>query len=92
MTDRSVEDELTPAWWHSHGYIAGRELDAGLWMVVAPMLYTYRVMVATPEAPTGEFYCYTDLKLAAKAFMEWDGGSMNPIEGWTRYHRSDDVL
>lgn len=77
-------------WWRAHGYLAGRRLAApGLWLIVAPMVTTYRVMVATEQAPTGEFYCYREFGRAIDAFHAWDGGTTNPIDGWTKHHRSD---
>lgn len=80
-----------PEWWEDVGYLAGRELTgqwagSGVWVILARMMFTHRVMLATPSFPLGEHYCYEDPALARTAFDAWDGGPDNPVKGWTKYH------
>lgn len=81
MTD---ETTLAP-WWEAHGYLRGREIGGGIWICLARMLFTYRVMLCTPLGVI-EFYCYEDPALAEVAYAVWDGGKENPVFGWTRHH------
>ena len=73
-------------WWQKHGYLAGRPLEADFWLCVAPMLFTFRVMLCTEDAAGLAFYCYTHLDDAMRCFDTWDGKGPNPVEGWTRAH------
>ena len=81
MTDR--------AWWEEQGYLYGRCLDpeADLWVCVAPMIYSARLMLCTP-APFGgvlEYYCYPweVSEVALGAARVWDGRSAPPA-GWVK--------
>ncbi len=76
---------LTEDWWRQHGYLAGRQIGEDLWLCVAPMLFTFRVMLCS-EGYVHSFFCYEDLGLALAAFELWDGVGSNPIEGWTKHH------
>lgn len=76
---------MTVEWWKGHGYLAGRLIDGGMWIVVMPMIYTFRVAVCD-EGSIYEFYCYPEREQAMKAYGEWDGRSA-PLPGWTRHHR-----
>ena len=73
------------AWWHEHGYLAGRHLEDDLWLCVGRMIFTWRVMLCTTEMAL-EFYCYEDLTQAMQAYEQWDGRGENPVPGWTRHH------
>lgn len=82
-----------PPWWHTHGYLAGRQLcppdalNVELWLCVAPMLYTYRVMVCDPGSVYA-FVCYPrtlGLDHALRAWQAWDGCS-DPPPGYSRWH------
>lgn len=75
-------------WWQKQGYLAGKEIGEGLWIVLAEQLFTYRVMICDPETSSMEFYCYPKdkgLSYALLAFTLWDGTN-TPPEGWTRHH------
>lgn len=74
-------------WWKAHGYLAGRPLGGGMWMCVAPMIFTFRVMVCDPTFAR-EFYCYHQLEDALACFEQWDGVNDNPVPGWSKYHGS----
>jgi hypothetical protein len=76
----------TEPWWEKEGYLAGRPLEGDLWLVVAPMIYTYRVMVCSRIYAGMEFYCYQELHLAMLCFDKWEGKGENPVEGWTKHH------
>jgi len=77
----------TTTWWQQEHYLAGRPLESDFWLVVMPMIYTYRVALCEP--PPGmvhEFYCYRSLHRAMLCFDTWDGGKENPVRDWTRHH------
>lgn len=78
--------ETPDEWWMSHGYHAGKEIGDGLWICLAPMIFTYRLMVCDPTS-VYNFYCYPreDFAYAMRAWDEWDGKS-DPLPGWTRRH------
>jgi hypothetical protein len=73
-------------WWEQHGYYAGRELDDGLWLCAAPMLFTTRLMICTPDS-VHEFWCYPDRATALAAFEVFDGHG-DPLDGWVKHHPS----
>jgi len=79
---------VSQAWWEEQGYLDGRPLEAGLWLCLTEMLFTYRVMVCTPPPWGGvqSFYCYRSLDDARRCFDAWDGVGVNPVPGWTRVH------
>lgn len=83
----SREPETTPEWWEKHNYLAGKEIGEGSWLCLAPMIYTFRVMVCDPWGAM-EFYCYDNLIDAAAAFHMWDGQGEIPMPGWTKHHGS----
>ena len=71
-------------WWAGQGYIYGRDIGDGLWICVAPMLFTFRLMLCT----TGyvlDFYCYERMTAALDAASDWDGRS-EPAAGWLKAH------
>lgn len=73
-------------WWEKHGYLAGKPIQDGLWICLAPMIFTIRLMICD-EGSVYDFYCYpqSNLGLAFAAFDEWDGKG-KPIDGWLREH------
>ena len=83
MANETTEVE----WWQAHGYLAARELEGGLSVCLARMVYTYRVMVCD-EGGVYQFCCYPleDISTAIVAWSIWDGTS-EPVEGYTRWHR-----
>lgn len=78
----TTEDEV---WWKKHNYLDGKEIGGGLWICLAPQIYTHRVMVCDPWGAM-EFYCYEDPTLARAAFDAWDGSGECPVPGWSRHH------
>lgn len=79
-------------WWEECGYIAGACVneETDTWVCVAPMLFTYRLMICTP-APLGgvqEFWCYEQAADALKAFDAFveAGAKGDPLPGWTKHH------
>lgn len=36
-------------WWRREGYLRGKELGGGLWLCLAPMITTLRIMVCTKD-------------------------------------------
>lgn len=85
--DRVTEPEVL--WWQRMGYLAGKEIGDGLWVCLAPMIYTWRLMVCT-EVEVMEFWCYPskDLARAIDAFTAFDGHG-DPLAGWVRHHPSE---
>lgn len=81
-----MNDELT--WWQRHGYIAGKHLEHGVWIVLMPMITTYRLAVCT-ESSVLDFFCYpygtTTRDQAMAAFDAWDGQG-EPADGWVKHH------
>lgn len=75
---------MTEEWWQEHGYLAGKPIGGGLWICVARMLFTDRLLVCD-EGSVYDFYCYEDRPLALEAFDLWDGTG-EPLPGWTRHH------
>ena len=76
-------------WWVKENYLAGKEIGAGLWVCLAQMVTTVRLMVCTP-APDGglvEFWCYPHMDLALLAFDVYDGHG-DPAIGWVKHHPS----
>lgn len=71
-------------WWEAHGYLVGKEITDGIWICVAPMIFTWRLMLCTPDYVIG-FACYEREKLARalEAFQAWDGNGL-PLDGYTR--------
>lgn len=74
----------TATWWEQHGYLFGKELGDGLWVCLAPMIFTWRLMLCTPDSVLG-FACYdkANLQLAVDAYLAWDGTGL-PLAGYTR--------
>lgn len=88
MTIDTTTDE---DWWVKQGYLAGKPLDEGLWICLADMMFTYRLMVCDPT-PSGvhEFYCYPKergIVAALSAFFTWEGEG-DPPDGWVKHHPS----
>lgn len=79
---------MADEWWVAHGYIAGKEIDGGLWIVLAPMLFTWRMMICDPGS-VHEFYCYPEdhFARAMEAIDRWDGTG-DPIDRWVKHHPS----
>ena len=81
-------------WWEAHGYLAGKciDPDTDLWVCLAPMIFTYRLMLCTPTCVHG-FACYEPrlgLAFAMAAFQKWDGRSAPPA-GYTRIHALEEA-
>jgi hypothetical protein len=83
-------------WWTKHGYLAGKQLTGDcrlpLWLCVAEMAYTWRLMVCDQaDAGVHEFWCYPKEKFSNAeviVFMfEFDGNG-DPHEGWVKHHPS----
>ena len=89
------EEEPLPldTWWAAEGYLMGKEIEGsgGLWICLAEMITTYRVMICSP--PPGavyEFWCYpkgNGLAAAIIAFTHFDGEG-DPLDGWVKHHPS----
>lgn len=80
---------LDRPWWRKENYLAGKEIGGGLWVCMAQMVTTVRIMVCTP-APEGalhEFWCYPDPWLAYVAYSTFDGKG-DPGIGWVKHHPS----
>lgn len=77
-------------WWEDEHYLAGKEIGAGLWVCVAPMITTRRLMVCTPHG-VHEFWCYpyetASLDYVLRAFDAFDGTG-DPAPGWVKHHPS----
>ena len=71
------------AWWKEQGYIYGRDIGDDMWICVAPMLFTFRLMLCTPGGVI-DFYCYERMTDALDAAADWDGRS-EPT-GWVKSH------
>jgi len=87
---------VTPAvartWWEEHGYLRGKPIgDDGLWICLAKMMFTYRLMICTTDGVL-DFYCYPRplLPIALAAFEVWDGEG-HPIDGWVKHHGAEPV-
>lgn len=73
-------------WWRKQGYIAGKELPGGMWLILVTQLFTTRLAISTPQAMY-EFWCYEEPLLAVLAFEAWEPGDLETrVEGWTRHH------
>lgn len=77
-------------WWEENGYVAGRELGGGLWVCVAPMITTWRLMICDPGT-VHEFWCYpydtVPLGYVLVAYENFDGTG-DPADGWVKHHPS----
>lgn len=85
LHQENVQKVMETPWWKEHGYIAGKAIEGGLWLCVAPMIYTLRMMICD-ETSVMEFWCYPKNRLGAVliAFEGWDGKGP-PMEGWTKH-------
>lgn len=81
--------DLNPTWWQKNGYLRGKEIGGGLWVCLAPMIFTWRLMLCAEDFVYG-FACYDKAKLdlALEAFDAWDGTGL-PLGGYTRAVRLD---
>lgn len=85
-----IENPVEQTWWEENGYLAGKEIGAGLWVCVAPMITTLRLMICDPWS-VHEFWCYPydtvprDYVLAA--YQRFDGHG-DPADGWVKHHPS----
>lgn len=77
---------MAESWWVAEGYLAGKEIGGGLWVCLAPMLFTTRLMVCTP-AWVHEFWCYPQQVDALVAYEAFDGHG-DPLPGWVKHHPS----
>lgn len=77
---------VTEEWWQENYYLRGKEIGAGLWICLAPMLFTFRLMVCDPGG-VHEFYCYPDQQQAFDAFDAWNGEG-DPLPGWVKHYPS----
>jgi hypothetical protein len=73
-----------PEFWQKQGYLSGREIEAGHWVCVHKMIFTWRLMLCTPDS-VQDFYCYHTYAEALVAFVVWDGVKDPPGE-WIRHH------
>lgn len=71
-------------WWEENGYLAGKPLSDDIWICVAPMLFTFRLMICTTDY-VFDFYCYPSLARALEAFNAWTGRG-DPLDGWVKHH------
>jgi hypothetical protein len=78
-------------WWQKQGYLAGKELSEGLWMCIARMMTTHRLMICT-RAFVHEFWCYpydtVPFSYVLEAFNKFDGTG-DPAEGWVKHYPSE---
>lgn len=79
-----VDAELAARWWVPNGYLAGREIGGGLWLCLAPMAYTTRLMVCDPGS-VYQFWCYPNVGEALVAYVAFDGTG-DPPGGWVKHH------
>lgn len=75
-------------WWQDLGYLAGKPIVGGLWIVLIPMIFTYRLAICDRDS-VHDFYCYPKEQMgqAWDAFNAWDGDS-DPIDGWVKHFAS----
>lgn len=83
----TLSDDRSDAWWQQQGYYAGKEIEGseGLWICLAPMITTNRLMLCTTDSVL-DYYCYPrelGLTFAMAAFEVWDGTG-DPIDGWVK--------
>lgn len=76
-------------WWQKEKYLAGKQVEGDLWICLAKMMFTYRLMICDPGS-VYEFYCYPyeNLGRALDAFEKWDGHG-DPIDGWVKHFPSE---
>jgi hypothetical protein len=77
-------------WWEKQGYLCGKPIGGGLWICVASMVYTWRLMICD-EGSVHEFYCYPKergLAPALEAYEAWEGVG-DPLSGWVKHHPSE---
>lgn len=77
-------------WWEEQNYLAGKEIEGGLWICLASMITTTRLMICTP-APDGglhEFWCYPRMADAFAAYEVFDGRG-DPLDGWVKHYPSE---
>ncbi len=77
-------------WWEENGYVAGKEIGGGLWVCVAPMITTWRIMICDPGS-VFEFWCYprgTHPVDAVLGFFDQFDGTGDPEPGWVKHHPS----
>jgi hypothetical protein len=72
-----------PQWFIDNHYFAGRPPEGDLWLVVAEMIYTWRVMVCD-DTTVYDFCCFQELRDAITCWAVWDGKG-TPPGNWTRY-------
>lgn len=85
--------ETHQEWWEEQSYLKGKPIGGGLWVCLAPMMFTWRLMLCDPR-PDGvhEFYCYPKergLEPALAAFDAWNGVGY-PLDGWVKHHPGDE--
>lgn len=77
-------------WWEDQHYLAGKEIGGGLWLCVAPMITTRRLMICDPGS-VHEFWCYpydtASLEYVLAAWENFDGTG-DPADGWVKHHPS----
>ena len=78
-------------WWGSEGYLYGREVALDLWICVAGMLTTWRIMLCDPYFSVHEFWCYPKTEFSPHVvvlYAEAFSGVGDPHEGWVKHHPS----
>lgn len=85
-----MTDELFPDGIHDwmKGDIAARQLEGDEWLVVRPMLYSYRLAVMNEGNASIEHWCYGSL---AEALVTW---VLYPeiAPNWKRHQRRDRTM
>lgn len=88
-------------WWEENGYLRGELVEpaSDTWLCLAPMLFTYRLMLCDPGS-VFQFWCYPKelgLDHALHCFHEFaeacraltPGEALgDPLPGWVKHHPS----
>ena len=77
-------------WWERERYLYGREVSEGLWICVAQMIHTWRIMLCDPGG-VHEFWCYPQEEFSPHIVIIWAqefSGQGDPHEGWVKHHPS----
>lgn len=87
-TTDAMEEVDQNQWWRDFGYLAGKQIDGGLWVVLMPMITTFRLAICDPGS-VYDFYCFPHAQIdkALVAFARWEGAG-DPEDGWVKHHAS----
>jgi hypothetical protein len=78
-------------WWQDQpGYLLGRQLADGRWLILTREIFTWALLVCTPEWVL-ERYQYEATAAAGVAWDQWDGAG-DPPGPWTRHTRWNQAI